>query len=84
MPSETVWIIVREGCGAYYDFSSSRRTAIAKHVNDLDELCYAKQNIWGPLTDDQKRVWKECRKRGDRAVRATLTWDESSGGGSDG
>lgn len=80
MPSETVWIIVGEECGAYLELSSSRRAAIAKHVNDLDELCYEKQNILGPLTADQKRAWKERRQRGDRAVRATLTWDESSGG----
>lgn len=79
MPSRTVWIITHHG-DAYPDWYSTRISAIIDHVNALDDVCHAENNTYGQLTDNQRRAWKERRQRGDRAVRATLTWDESSGG----
>lgn len=84
MPSRTVWIITHRHGDAYPDWYSTRISAIIDHVNALDDVCRTENNIYGPLTDNQRRAWAERKLRGDRAVKATLTWDESSGGGSDG
>lgn len=81
MGRETLWFIVGRH-GLYVGGHRTRRTAIAAHVNAIDEVCYRLQHsTWGELSSEQRRAWKDCRKKGDRPVKAIVTWPE--GGASD-
>lgn len=72
--SEKLWFIVGRH-GLYVGGRGSRREAIREHVNALDEGCYKAPRAWGALSAMQRKVWKRCRRDGDRAVKATVSWE---------
>ena len=61
MPSEKMWAIVGK-YGLYTGTWFTRREAIVRHCRDLSN------------NPDIGMTWQECRKRGDRAIRVTMTW----------
>ena len=65
--SETRWVIVGE-CGLYVGQWQTRKAAISAHASDF---------LWGhfPTKRQIADQWKECRKRGDKAVKATITFE---------
>ncbi len=74
----TRWVIVNKRTGiTYCGASQMRQLAIAAHVNDYDaDLYKERRSGWGGLSARQKEVWKECRKNGDRAVKAEIVWED--------
>jgi hypothetical protein len=54
--TETVWIIVNKGFGAYTGWELTRKDMILQHCRQLE--C----------------SWDHAKRRGDRAVKATLTY----------
>ena len=73
--SEKGWAII--GCAGFYygSWADTRRGAIAYHVSAYLEdgnLKRAAAVLRGGLDDEMRQTWAECRKRGDRAVKAML------------
>lgn len=68
MRSEPRWVIVGE-IGLYVGQWQTRASAIYNHCRDL-------MVIPSPRYPNVKAAWKACRKRGDRAVKATITYKE--------
>lgn len=64
--SETRWVIVGN-VGLYNGSWFTRREAISEHV--------AGYVISDVISDDPIALWKWRRECGDRAVRATITWE---------
>ena len=74
--TETRWGIVYAD-GLYVGQWLTRAAAIAEHsakARRMDEP-ETSQFVWGGLSDDQREAWERCRKRGDRAVKLTITYD---------
>jgi hypothetical protein len=68
--SEIRWAIVGRH-GLYTGQSLTRRGAIQNHV----------RYFWPgfpktPPDDITRKLWATCRKRGDRAVKVAVTWEE--------
>jgi len=69
------WVITGE-CGLYIGQWQTRADAIKKHTSDIMS---GRQGIpvlseFGSLNSDHRRAWKICKRRGDRAVRATISF----------
>lgn len=82
MPTETRWVIVYECPDSIYKafrrglYSGSwltRHDAITEHCAALDDV--AAGNRYKLTPENRKRTWQQCRRRGDRAVKAQITWD---------
>jgi hypothetical protein len=67
------WAII--GChGLYVGWHQTRRQMIAEHVADIHGVCsYA--SSWRGLDESQKAAWRECQKKGDRAIKVTISYD---------
>lgn len=85
MASERRWVIVGSR-GLYVGQWFTRADAIAEHVSQKlsglwdDDLRWPEIPQWpvsGKLTADQRRGWRHLRSRGDRCVKATISWEEA-------
>jgi hypothetical protein len=82
--TETRWVIVyrrstsaREGL--YSGSAYTRKDAIDQYVRDKGLGLCDNRFIPAHLTgEDIKRGWAYWQKQGDRAVKATITWEESA------
>lgn len=74
--SKSCWAIVNKGCA--YNTASRRTDAIAYHVHWHVPASEAAKSAfaYATLDSDQRAAWALCLKRGDRAVKATLSWSE--------
>jgi hypothetical protein len=73
---ETRWVIVND-TGLYTGQWLTRADAIAQHVSDLalaSEPRISPYTADGKLTPKQRTAWRRHRARGDRAVRATISY----------
>jgi hypothetical protein len=52
--------------------------AIAQHVHDRHEIGEPQPSryAFGSLNEQQRKVWQRCRRKGDRAVKVTISWSE--------
>ena len=64
---EVLWAIVGEH-GLYLGTSTTRKGMVQEHVNSLYIIPSDK---W----PDIQTAWKDCRQKGDRAVRVTITYE---------
>jgi len=64
------WAIIGEH-GIYTGWWLTRRDAIAGHVSDLYFNVSQFPTPTG-LDEKQKKYWKKCRERGDRAVKVMI------------
>jgi hypothetical protein len=70
------WVII-SGDGLLYEGQWMRRVdAISAHLFALKEGM-PQFAIRTGLTRSQKIEWEKCKRRGDRAVLATITWDNA-------
>lgn len=67
------WAIIGSH-GLYYGTASTRKEAIAQHVYAFNTELYQRgfPDYTPALSTLQKTVWKQCRKRGDEAVKVTV------------
>jgi hypothetical protein len=68
------WVIVGH-YGLYTGQCLLRVAAIREHV----EAIYGvrdKQPMNAPLSEEERALWEKCMNKGDRAVTATITYEE--------
>lgn len=70
--SETRWVIVGKD-GLYPCHWKTRNLAQWKHAIAVYDL---RREHMGKAT--LRRYWQKCRADGDRAVKATITWDTAT------
>jgi hypothetical protein len=72
---EARWVIVSPE-GLYIGQWLSRRNAIAAHVSQVRRLDEPEvsESAWNGLTKDHLKIWARCRRNGDRAVKAIITF----------
>lgn len=72
------WVIV-SNCGPYIGQCLTRADMIAEHVSKVctndDGSLISEFAIGGALSGPQKAAWEKCKKRGDRAVHATISYE---------
>ncbi len=66
---ETGWAVAGTR-GLYYGWWSSRVAAIQAHIDAL--YGYSERRIG--LSYDQREAWKKCKRKGDRTVRVTISY----------
>lgn len=64
------WVIVGN-CGLYTGQYLTRRDAINDH-------CRAKYIIGSPFYPTVDVAWQTCKDNGDRAIKATISWETPS------
>lgn len=70
---EKVWIVVGK-FGRYAGSFGRRIEAKAAHAYAVEGTC--SEYAWGRKLDaKQQEAWDKCAARGDRVIRATLTWE---------
>ena len=74
MKSEKRWVIVGR-YGLYEGQWIRRIDAVYSHVHDLFEIPHSGPN--SPLSEQERTLWEKCQRKGDRVVRATITYEES-------
>lgn len=75
---EKGWAIESIFSDLYLGWSMTRIGAIANHVHDRgDKFERPSRFAFGNLNDVQRKIWLQCKKRGDRAVKVTLTWSSA-------
>ncbi len=74
LPSEVMWAIIGPH-GIYGGSYPTRVEAVADHVWGVDGVCYdaGRPSFPRALNDDQRRAWRACKRRGDRAVKVRVT-----------
>jgi hypothetical protein len=64
--------------GLYVDWRRNRIEIIAQHVHDTWRRGYGEQPSKFPhgrgLDECQRKAWRECRSRGDRAVKVSIKY----------
>jgi hypothetical protein len=65
---ENGWAIAGD-CGFYTGWFLTRSSAIADHVQAI--YGYSERN--SKLSAQQEAAWQECRRKGDRAVKITIS-----------
>lgn len=76
MATERGWAIAGKH-GLYIGWWQRRREAIAGHVRDVRRTSDPETSgfvLSGGLSATQQKLWKQCRERGDRAVRVQLKY----------
>ena len=70
--TETMWAIAHNEDGLYIrsisddiSFALTKKDAITEHLRVYIDYTLA----------NRRRIWWECRKRGDRAVKVTITYE---------
>ena len=58
--------------GLYVGWHLTRREMVARHVADLEGIS---SMTFGELTEDQRLAWRQCQKRGDRAIKISIHTD---------
>lgn len=69
------WAIFSDDCGLYTGQWLTRRDAIAAHVHLSRRRGEPEVSrfAFDELDDDQKQMWADRRKNGDRAVKVIIT-----------
>lgn len=70
MAKEKGWAIASD-TGLYIGWSMTRNEAIAEHINALYGV---RGRGWETLTDVQRKFWQQQKRRGDRAVKVTISY----------
>lgn len=70
MAKEKGWAIASD-TGLYVGWSMTRKEAIAEHINALFET---RGSGWGALTAEQRKFWRQQQRKGDRAVKVTISY----------
>ncbi len=76
MPTEKGWAIIGS-CGLYVGWYQTRASMIAHHVHDTWTGASEPPHqfaLSGKLNPLQQYGWRQCQKRGDRAVRVSITY----------
>lgn len=69
---EVLWAIVGK-FGLYLGTATTRKGMIQEHVNNL-------YIIPSDKCPDTRTAWKDCRQKGDRAVRVTVEYEVEENG----
>lgn len=70
------WAIQQKNGRLYMGTACTKRLAVAQHVFAYDkELCDRGMPFHQsqPLDERQKAVWQMCKRRGDKAVKVTIS-----------
>ena len=70
------WAIASK-TGLYTGWHITRSAAIAEHVHDVrrfEDPPVSRFAIRGRLDKEQREQWSRAKRRGDRAVRVTITY----------
>jgi hypothetical protein len=75
MPTERGWAVAGKN-GLYIGWWHRRGDAIAGHVRDVRRIEEPETSGFylSRLTEDQSKLWRKCRQRGDRVVRVKLAY----------